>query len=440
LEYIRTVRVPLHYLTTRKKLSYIDNLTARLTYAVRLWSRIIERRGLQSMADCSLFEQAVKDEAGLSAGFVQQARDKALWMWESYRKLHKKWEWILSRAKKGTKWHRKLLEREPSPPCGSKRLKKIPIRFDYRTGQVQRADLMLTKWVIHISTLKKREAIDVLLNPSEYHKKLLEDGRIKGFEIVKKNGWYYVHITCVFEVSTQPIQRFVGVDLGISRSSSTVSMNPADLKPCDFHIFKDGKREKLRELNDRVSRLRRLRKWEALKKLRNKRRNVAGDYDWKLAKTVAVSCANSYVILGDPEYIRYHNYRGNGDRTGRRLLQNWSFYRQIRYIQHRCAKHGVRSEVLNEWGTSSRCHKCGGKVERPKRSRIICTKCGLQDDAERNSSINIAHRGMSRLGEKSLASQTAPNRAGAPVERARTTDDSALKPPMSMEATDFNGW
>lgn len=442
MKYVRTMKVPVHYLTTRKKLSYLDRLTAGLTYAVRLWSEIIESRGLQSMTDCSPFEQTVKDKTGLSAGFVQQARDKALWVWGSYRKLHEKWEWMLSKAKVGGKRHRKLLKREPSPPCTSNRsrLGKIPTRFDCRTGQVQRADLVLTKWVIHISTLKKGETIDILLNPSEYHEKLLDEGEIRDFEVVKRNGWYYIHITCVFEVQTQHVQRFVGVDLGICRNASTVSINPADARPRDFHIFKDGKRERLQELNDRVSHLRRLEKWEALKRLRHKRRNVAEDYDWKLAKTVAQACANSHVFLGDPEYIRYHNYRGNGDRTGRKLLQDWSFNRQIHYIQHQCAKLGIQSEALNEWGTSSRCHRCGAKVERLKQSRIICPSCGLQDDADRNSPINIAWRGISRLGVKSLASHKALNRAEAPDERARTTDDSALKQPMSVEATHFNGW
>jgi putative transposase len=444
VEYVRTLKVPVHYLTTRKKVSYIDNLTARLTYAVRLFCERISEEGRipESRKDIREYSPWVQEKTGLSAGFIQQAEDKTLWMWGSYKKKHQKWEWMLRKAKVGGKWYRKLLKREPSPPCGSKRskLKKIPVRFDCRTGQVQKAKLALTSWVIHISTLKKGETIDILLNPSEYSERLLKEGEIRDFEIVKRNGWYYIHITCIFKVQTQPVQRFVGVDLGICRNASTVSINPANPRPSDFHIFKDGKRRRLQELNDRVSHLRRIEKWEALKRLRNKRRNVAEDYDWKLAKTVAESCANAYVFLGDPEYIRYHNYRGNGDRTGRKLLQNWSFNRQAHYIQRQCAKRGVQSEALNEWGTSSRCHRCGAKVERPKQPRIICHECGLQDDAERNSSINIAWKGISRLGDKSLASLMALNRAEAPDERAQTTDDSTLEPSMSVEATHFNGW
>jgi len=444
VEYTRTLKVPVHYLTTRKKVSYLDNLTARLTYAVRLFCERISEEGRipESRGDIRKYSPWVQEKTDLSAGFIQQAEDKALWMCSSYKKQHQKWEWMLSKAKVGGKWYRRLLKREPSLPCGSKRskLRKIPVRFDCRTGQVQRVNLVLTKWVIHISTLKKGETIDVLLNPSEYHKRLLKEGEIRDFEIVKRNGRYYVHITCIFEVQTQLVKRFVGVDLGMCRNVSTVSINPADALPRDFHILKDGKRRRLQELNDRISHLRRLEKWEPLKRLRNKRRNVAEDCDWRLAKTVAESCTNSYVFLGDPEYIRYHNYRGNGDRTGRKLLQNWSFDRQIRCTQHQCAKLGIPSEALNEWGTSNRCHGCGAKVERPKQSRIICHECGLQDDADRNSPINIAWKGISRLGVKPLASHKALNRAGAPDERARTTDDSALEPPMSVEATHFNGW
>ena len=32
----RTLKIPVHYATTKKQLSYLDRLTARLTYAVRL--------------------------------------------------------------------------------------------------------------------------------------------------------------------------------------------------------------------------------------------------------------------------------------------------------------------------------------------------------------------------------------------------------------------
>jgi len=38
----KTVKVPIHYATTKNKLRVLDRLTARLTYAVKLWSEVFE--------------------------------------------------------------------------------------------------------------------------------------------------------------------------------------------------------------------------------------------------------------------------------------------------------------------------------------------------------------------------------------------------------------
>jgi len=87
-ELVGTVKVPVHYLTTKKKFFILDRVTARQTYTVRLWCEIIRKNKFKSQGDCSPFEQTVKNKMGLSAGFVQQARDKALWMWEAYETQH----------------------------------------------------------------------------------------------------------------------------------------------------------------------------------------------------------------------------------------------------------------------------------------------------------------------------------------------------------------
>jgi len=166
----RTLKIPVHYATTGKKLSYLDRLTARLTYAVRLWCERISELGLKTQRDCSPYEREIQRITGLSAAFVQQARDRALWMWRQYRASHKDWERELSHAKPGTKWYKKLLKREPAEPCTSPKssLKKIPTRFDARTGTIEASDLKISPLVIRISTLKKGEKITVLLNPSKW--------------------------------------------------------------------------------------------------------------------------------------------------------------------------------------------------------------------------------------------------------------------------------
>ena len=417
----KTVSVPVHYGTTETKLRRLDKLTARHSYAVRLFCEKINANGdvPKTRRDVRKYTSEVTAEINLSSGFIQQAEDKALWMYRQYQKAYNAWKRKLSKAKKGTKWYDKLLKREPSRPCTSKRSKlgKIPIRLDYRTGNVKEVNLKLTNLLAEISTLKKHERMALLLNPSQYHIQELNSGKIKDFELVKKGRKYYAHISVKYEVPTQPIQTIQGVDLGVNRDITSVRL---PLTPTNFQIVRRvEKKSELKKLNDRVSHLRREEQWKALKKLRNKRRNLAIDHDIKLAKEFASTCHNSLVVVGNPEYIAYNHFRGNGDKVGRRLLRSWSFSRTADWIIHQCRKQGIPAAKLNEWWTSSKCHKCDGKVQRTK-TRIVCKECGMQYDADFNASINILQRGRAQLEDKSSElHKLKQNLAGAADEPAR---------------------
>ncbi|MBU4266029.1 MAG: transposase [Candidatus Altiarchaeota archaeon] len=72
----------------------------------------------------------------------------------------------------------------------------------------------------------------------------------------------------------------------------------------------------------------------------------------------------------------------------------------------------------NEWWTSSKCSRCGSKVESNKR-RVTCNTCGVQYDREFNSTVNIALKGIPLLGDKSFL-----EKAGATVDIARIADES----------------
>jgi len=432
--YIKTLRIPVHYATTKRKRNILNRLTARLSYAVRLWCKLIEENNIKTRSQLENInlQHRVQEKTRLSAGFVQQAGNKALWMWTSYREQHAIWKRMLSKTKLGSKWYNKLLKREPKPPCTSKHslLKKQPVRFDPRTGKIEKANLKLTSYVAHISTLVKGETINVPLNPCEYHRQLLEKGTVRDFELVwdDSRGWM-VHAAVAFQSMLQPVAEFMGVDLGVCRAASTVLIVPSK-KPHGHKIFRSGKL-KLQRLNDHISHLQRLGKYKALNRLRNKRRNVSEYYDWLLANELAESCKNVLVVFGSPGYIRYNNYRGNNKQYLRKLLQSWSFRRQTRYAQAKLNERGIQSLVLNEWGTSNRCHRCHGKVERPykgswRRMKCLSVKCGLEYDSDFGGAANTAQRGISVLRVKSPADLVL-NGAGAPVERARTRDDSAEK-------------
>ena len=394
----KTVKVPIHYATTKNKLRVLDRLTARLTYAVKLWSEVFERYEIKTRRELQRLEYQhfVRDQTGLSAGFVQQCGNQTFWMWESYRELHSKWqkavETVCTRGNE--QWLRKLLEREPSKPFQRKNSnRKIPTRFDYRTGEVERSErVKLSPLLIRISTLKKHEKLTIFLNPSSYHLELLERGKIRDFQLVKHGKKYYAHIVVQYEVEDHPIHAVRGVDLGIRRSAATVLLRPdRPLMRRDFSIIRDGlKRQRLNQLNERVAELQQTKKWNALKRIRGKRGRVAEYYDRLTAKQIAEISSGCLVAIGYPKGIKADNYRGNGKRALRRGLARWSYGRIIRYIKEECAERGIKVVGPNERWSSMACHRCGSlNTERPIQSTFTCLNCGLIYNADFNAAINI---------------------------------------------------
>jgi putative transposase len=419
---IKTVKIPVHYATTKRKLDILNRLTARLTYGVCLWSRIIKTNGIRTRSGLRKrnFEQEVRRRTGLSAGFVQCCADTALWMWKSYQKIHREWERRVKRAQHKGDEHRlsKLMKREPQPPFSNGLRHKIPIWFDYRIGSLERSEaIKLSPYLVRISTLKRGERITVPLNPAKYHLDLLERGEIKSFQLVKRGRRFHVHVKVEYGVQDQPVHAVRGVDLGVRRSAATVLLCPNEpLRRGDFSVIRDGeKTHRLSELNRRVAKLQRLKKWEALKRMRNKRRHVAEYYDRLTAKRIAEISNWCKVAIGYPKGIKYENYRENGKRKLRRLMTRWAYGRMVRYVREECAERGIGTIEVNERWSSMTCHRCGSRnTERLTQSVVHCYDCGLTYNADFNGAINI---GSSILAE--------PRSRWAEVDPALTSDELA---------------
>ena len=149
----KSLKIPIHYATTKSKISKLDNLTARITYCI---TRISELITDETKIDRPTIRKLVKDnnialKTGLSAGFIDQCNDKVIWAWNSYRRIHGEWEKKLKKAqekvrsardeKEKEKWEKslqRLLKREPSRPSFQD---KTTCRIDYRTGKVERGEV-----------------------------------------------------------------------------------------------------------------------------------------------------------------------------------------------------------------------------------------------------------------------------------------------------------
>jgi len=392
---VRTVKVPVHYGITKRKLSILDSLTARTTYGVWIWSKLFKEHRLQgSYADRDRFYERMKRDAKLGS-LAQCCFDTAAWMWRSYREAHKAWRRNVAIAcRESDKWWlRKLLRREPQEPFTNGMQRKVPIWFDNRFGAIEQSKrIKLCSYVARVSTLRRGVKLTIPLNPAKHHLDLLKSGTMKSFQLVKRDGKYCVHVKMEFHVPTQPVYAVRGIDLGVKRSVVSVTLRPNQpLRSSDFTILQDGlKRDRLNRLEKRIAELRQAQQWEPLKRIRHKRLHVSEQYDRLAAKQVAATSQNALVVVGYPKEIKYKNFKGNGKPRLRKVLARWTYGRQIRYIQEECAKLGIPSEAPDERWSSRTCHRCGSRnTERVTQSIFHCWNCELIYNADYNGSINI---------------------------------------------------
>jgi len=423
LQVVKTIKIPVHYDVTRRKLLILDRLTARTTYGVQLWSQLFKEHRLKgSYEERRLFHDQVKEQTKLSGAMTQCCFDTATWMWSSYREAHKTWrrEVAVASRREGNKFQlRKLLRREPQEPFSNGTSGKVPIWFDGRIGSIERSrHLKICPYVARVSTFRKGVKLTIPLNPAKYHLDMLEKGVLKSFQLVKRDGKYYVHVKMEYEVPTQPVYAVRGVDLGVKRSIASVMLRPHQpLRSSDFAIQTDGlKRDRLNRLEERIAKLQQARKWEPLKRIRHKRLHISEYCDRLAAKQVAASSQNSLVVVGYPKGIKYDNARGNGKPWQRKHLARWTYGRMIQYVQQECVKQGIPSEASDELWSSRTCHRCGSRrTERLTQSIFHCWNCELIYNADYNAAINIG----SRFLASPLIRQATDDLAYARNEQAR---------------------
>lgn len=369
---LRTLKIPVHYATTKEKMNKLNKLTARLTYVVKLWSELIDKHNIKTIKEIQdlSHQHRIHKKTKLSAGFVQQAGNKALWAWKTYRKK---------------------LKQKPNTQKPFSKNKRIPVRIDYRTGAVKKVNLKLTNYGIEISTLKKYEKMFLLLNPSKYHLNKLSRGEVRDFEIVKRGSKYYAYIVCSFGVGKQKPSRIRGIDLGINRSITTVLLSKT--KKPQIDILVDTQKQELLEKYDQIiAELQQANKKKKLKQLSDKRRRIAEYFDRTLAKQLTqLSEENEIVAIGNPHKIREINKRGNYNKRLRKAVHKWAFKRMLLFITEKYNEKGIKVLPVNEKYTSKRCCLCNSiNTERPKQSELVCLDCNREIDADINGAINIA--------------------------------------------------
>ena len=104
----------------------------------------------------------------------------------------------------------------------------------------------------------------------------------------------------------------------------------------------------MRELNNRIAKLKRLGKKRALKKLRHKRRNYALDFRRKIAVEFSKQFSNCIVFIGLPKNIRNEHYKGSGNRKLRKRINHWAFREFAEILKLKLMEKGNLAIIVNE--------------------------------------------------------------------------------------------
>jgi len=407
----KTIIIPIHYSTTKLKQNILDNTTKNITFCIKNISELIDydteltRKRVRKLVRKNEIEEKTK----LSTGFIEQCIGKVIESHKSYRRLHDDWlrklEDVLRRNDEVYLW--KFLQKEPIPP---KFNHKIPCRIDVQTGRIEwnKKSKLSPLW-LHISTLIKYKTIDIPLNPAKYHLEQLKDAEIRDFEIIKKDGKYYVHIPIQKTFENKKISSVGGIDQGLNHSAGIVLL-PSDKNGVPFEglICDEKKQAILRKYDEIVSKLQNAKKYKKLKQLRNKRLNVAKEYDWQIANQITKLSDGVVIGIGDTNF-RQMQFRGNGMPKLRKLISKWSYSRQRKFITMKRAENGYNTLLVSE-RSSNDCHVCNSHLVTRKwlpsgESYILCHSCGLKKDADINAAYNIAYETVSRCQDERLKAQ-----------------------------------
>jgi transposase len=348
----------------------------------------------------------------ISTNELQECRQTAVSLYESYLSLRKKKGWNASR------------------PTSINSSRRIPRWVYSQRFKLIEKRTSVSRWWLDIrdaldSVQEKRTRHDRLSLPlkiSPFHLNQIRKGEVKAIQIFtdrKRKWWVTIAVRITLDESpgdSLPVA-ILGIDLGIEKAACSTLLTPEKTRETSYFVQRD-KVNVIKKYDRLVADLQREMHTrrnhglpcdsiaERLRRMRAKKENVAKEYDrvlvrqlldyiYELSKKYTL-----YVAIGRLKNIRMRakkgNYRG---RRFRGMIHSWAFTRITESLRHGLAQQGwkvkgkdPRFRAVPEAWTSIMCWKCGTKGTRPKQNYFFCPSCGLQLNADRNGSTNIAAR------------------------------------------------
>ncbi|MHA2158610.1 MAG: zinc ribbon domain-containing protein, partial [Candidatus Thorarchaeota archaeon] len=348
----------------------------------------------------------------ISTNELQECRQTAVALYESYLALSKKKGWNASR------------------PTTITSTRRIPRWVFSQRFKLIKKKTSVSRWWLDIrdsldSVREERAHHDRLVIPlkmSPFHLNQIQKGEVKAVQIFtdrQRKWWMTIAVKASIDdsqVENLP-SAILGIDLGIEKAACSTLLTPEKTRETRYFVQREKvkiikKYDRLvadlqREMHTRRNNGRSYdRVVEKLRQKRSKRENVAREYDRVLVRQLLDYISELskkytlYVAIGRLTNIRMRAKRGNYQgRRFREMIHSWAFARITDSLKHGLAQIGWKVDgkdahfrAVPEAWTSIMCWKCGSKGKRPKQNYFLCPSCGHKTHADRNGSINIAAR------------------------------------------------
>jgi len=267
--------------------------------------------------------------------------------------------------------------------------------------------------VLGASCWQQRQKIPIAI-PNKCRYRELDPNKIKSITLVKRGERFvFMLIQNVDGIrpdseTDQHALLVKGVDFGERHLASVVNhaldgqLSEIGVQRVRFHRASEVRARAYREFHIR-RKLQSLGKSGQIPRRRDKSANFRRDVVRKLvareAEDVRRAVANGWRVLIVAGEARTPVPKNRGALSRRlnefpRAMLREEFYRKLSIA-------GAEVAIVQENGTSRRCHRCGGTGERPHTGQFVCTNpaCNLHKyDADLNAAQNFVGIGLRRLG------------------------------------------
>jgi IS605 OrfB family transposase len=292
------------------------------------------------------------------------------------------------------------------PPGAHKRKKVTQTPIGFRADGAQPFDARCLSWQIPDAvggreatvsiwtTAGRLKGVPVLAAPHDLVR--LRTRSIGETDLICRDGKWFLYATVEAPQAplTQPVNGFLGVDLGIVNvATSSDGDRVAGARLNRFRKRQLNLRKRLQA--KKTSSARRL-----LKKRRRKEARFAADVNHQISKRIVAEAQRTGRGIA-VEHLTGIRARVRLRKPQRAAVHSWAFAQLGGFLAYKATQAGVAFVEVDPAYTSQTCHGCGwvDKKNRRSQAQFECGRCGFVGHADHNAAINIARRGVESRGE-----------------------------------------